>query len=111
MKNYEGKNVLVTCDNWFYAPDGKQYRAAWGTVSVFSDQETLGIKTNNKSTNWYLQIGKGERQIVIAGCQVKYAVLCNIIPHTGSTSLIKTIDSTLEQKRIEVENMIYIANE
>ena len=66
-----GQKYLVTCDNWFLAPDGKQYRAAHGTVKgIMSDNETLGIQTNRHSSNWYLEIGN----LVIAGCQIHYAI-------------------------------------
>lgn len=66
-----GKNVLVTTDNWFLAPDGLQYRGVFGELKgIFSAEETLGIKTNAKSTNWYLQVGN----MTIAGCQVHYAI-------------------------------------
>jgi len=65
-----GQKVLIILDCWIFGPDGRQYRAVYGTLhGVFDDKETLGIKTNAKSTNWYVQVG---RQI-IAGCQVHYA--------------------------------------
>lgn len=68
-----GKRMLVTTNNWFYAPDGKAYKAVFGTVrSIKSDTETLGIKTNARATNWYVQIGN----VMIAGCQIHYAVEC-----------------------------------
>lgn len=68
-----GKKALITTDAWFYAPDGKAYRAAFGTVrAVRNDQETLGVKTNARSANWYVEIGC----ITIAGCQVHYAIRC-----------------------------------
>lgn len=66
-----GDKVLVTTDAWFYAPDGKMYRAAFGTVhAISSDEQALGIKTNARSTNWYATIGN----LMIAGCQIHYAV-------------------------------------
>lgn len=66
-----GDNVLATLDNYFFAPDGKQYRAVFGKVKAISgDQETLGIKTNARSTNWYATIG----DMTIAGCQIHYVV-------------------------------------
>ena len=75
-----GQKYLVTCDNWFLAPDGKQYRAAHGTVKgILSDSETLGIQTNRHSSNWYLEIGS----LIIAGCQIHYAIKsdeCNFEP-------------------------------
>lgn len=67
-----GQTILVTTDNWFYAPDGKTYRAVFGTLrGVLSDGQVLGIKTNARSTNWYLEVGN----MVIAGCQIHYAML------------------------------------
>lgn len=69
-----GKTTLITTDNWFYAPDGMTYNAVFGTIKVISTAEdTLGIKTNSKSTNWYIEIGC----MVIAGCQVHYAIRTN----------------------------------
>jgi len=66
-----GDQFIITTNNWFYAPDGKQYRGVYGTVHrVLNSEETLGVKTNSKSTNWYIQIGN----MLIAGCQIHYAV-------------------------------------
>lgn len=66
-----GEKALVTVDNWFFAPDGKSYRAVYGRVKgCFTAEETLGIKPNGRSTNWYLEIGN----VTIAGCQIHYAV-------------------------------------
>ena len=75
-------NYLITTDNWFYAPDGIQYNAVWGNVQILSD-DILGIKTNVRSSNWFAKVGTNESHIVIAGCQIHYAVLCEK-PHTGS---------------------------
>jgi hypothetical protein len=64
-----GRKVIITTDNWFYGPDGKQYRSIYGTVrGVFNDEQTLGIRTNNRSSNWYARIGG----MVVAGCQIHY---------------------------------------
>lgn len=66
-----GKTALITTDNWFIAPDGKQYRAVFGVVkAVLSSEATLGVRTNAKSTNWYVVIGN----LTIAGCQIHYAI-------------------------------------
>ena len=76
-----GKTALVTVDNWFIAPDGKQYKAAFGTVrGCFTAEETLGVKTNAKSTNWYLSIGN----LIITGCQIHYAIRTDEC-HLGSS--------------------------
>lgn len=66
-----GDKALITTDCWFLAPDGNQYKAVWGTVhAVRSSEETLGIKTNARSTNWYVEIG----DMTIAGCQIHYMI-------------------------------------
>lgn len=69
-----GQKALLTVDNWFYAPDGRQYRAVFGTVkAVRGSEETLGVRTNAKSTNWYVEIGC----MTVAGCQIHYATRCD----------------------------------
>lgn len=69
-----GDKVLVTVDNWFYAPDGRCYRAVFGTVKgCRSSEDSLGVRTNAKSTNWYLEVGS----VTIAGCQIHYIVKCS----------------------------------
>ncbi len=66
-----GKKYLITTDNWFIAPNGRQYRSVFGTVKGINDADsTLGLKTNRNSTNWYVIIGG----MVIAGCQIHYLV-------------------------------------
>ena len=69
MENY----YLITTDNWFYGPNGKTYRAVWGKVAILQD-DFLGIKTNRNSTNWYARVGSKEKHVIIAGCQIHYAV-------------------------------------
>jgi len=73
-----GQKVLITTHNWFIAPNGNQYMAAYGTVkAVLDSQQTLGVKTNARSTNWYVEVGN----MTIAGCQIFYAVQasdCNL---------------------------------
>ena len=74
-----GKKMLITTDAWFFAPNGRQYRAAYGTVvAILSSEETLGVKTNAKSTNWYVEIGN----MLIAGCQIHYAIQSDVV-NTG----------------------------
>jgi len=66
-----GKKALITTDCWFIAPNGKQYKAVFGTIkAVQSSEETLGVRTNAKSTNWYVEIGC----MTLAGCQIHYAI-------------------------------------
>ena len=68
----QGK-YLVTTDNWFFGPDGMQYRGAWGDVEVIKDT-FLGVQTNRNSSNWFLKVGSDEKHILIAGCQIHYAI-------------------------------------
>lgn len=101
----EGK-YLITTDNFFYAPDGQQYRAAWGYVRIVKD-DALGIKTNRISSNWYAVLGEGDGQMIIAGCQIHYAIRCESQP-----SLEPYIHEELfEGKMVKSEssNRIYIA--
>lgn len=104
--NYSvGDKFLITCDNWFLAPDGKQYKAVHGTINaILNDSEALGIATNRHSANWFVSIGN----MVIAGCQIHYAIktddcrLGNVV----SENLIEN-----ELKRDRRESMIYNADE
>ena len=73
---------LITTDGWFYAPNGSKYRAVWGEVEIMSD-DVLGVKTNRLSTNWYARIGDDVNGVVVAGCQIHYAVRCEDKPNTG----------------------------
>ena len=73
---------LITTDRWFTAPDGKTYNTAWGEIKVLEDS-ILGVKTNRNSTNWYVQIGGNDREIIVAGCQIHYAVKCENEPNTN----------------------------
>ena len=75
---------LITSDAWFYAPDGKQYRAAWGEVEIIEDS-FLGVKTNRNSTNWFAKVGSEQKHIVIAGCQIHYAIKCENRPNTEAS--------------------------
>lgn len=110
LEQFPGNNFLVTTTNWFFAPDGKQYRAAWGEVKVYNDSDTLGIKTNNKSSNWYAvvgTVGKG-KSIVIAGCQIHYACVCMDKPNLEDVTERKLLDSG-ENIKYDSRTMIYIA--
>ena len=74
MKLQVGKKFLITTDQWLLAPDGEQYKAVFGTVkAINTDEETLGIKTNRGSTNWYVTIG----DMAVAGCQLHYVIRAN----------------------------------
>lgn len=70
---------LITTDEWFQAPDGQSYKAVWGNVEILEDN-ALGIKTNRNATNWYAKVGDDSKHIIIAGCQIHYAVRCEEKP-------------------------------
>lgn len=101
----EGRH-LITTDYWFYAPDGKKYRSAWGNVTIVQDTE-LGIKTNRGSTNWYAKIGDEDRGVIVAGCQIHYAVKCESLPNQGEVT--ETHYSEGKQSVINRDSEIYIA--
>jgi hypothetical protein len=94
---------LITCDNWFYAPDGKLYRSVWGDVEILNDS-ILGIKTNAHSSNWFIKIGSENNHVVIAGCQVHYAVSCDKEPEKH-----RTIEEIIDNQKKIRDNAIYIA--
>ena len=47
------------------------------------DNSALGIKTNRNSTNWYAIVGTENNHVIIAGCQIHYAVKCDKKPNDG----------------------------
>lgn len=75
----EGR-YLITTDARFFGPDGRNdYRAAYGDVKIIDDS-VLGVKTNRNSSNWFAMVGTEEEHIIIAGCQIHYAIKCNELP-------------------------------
>lgn len=104
MENNE--KYLISTDNWFYAPDGKQYRSVWGSVTIMSDS-FLGIKTNIRSSNWFAKVGTEKNHVIIAGCQIHYAVKCDDKPNTEKVEA----DHLNEGKYVYSKRMshIYIA--
>ncbi len=89
-----GEYYLITTDGWFYAPDGKQYRAVHGIVkAIRNDSETLGIKTNRGSTNWFVEIGN----MVVAGCQIHYAIKTDTV-NSGDVTDLENFEGKTEEK-------------
>ena len=76
---------LITTDNWFVAPDGEQYLSAWGEVEILNDS-ILGVKTNSRSANWFAKIGSEQNHVIVAGCQIHYAVKCDKKPNIKNTT-------------------------
>lgn len=76
-----GDKYLITTNEWFTGENGDTYKAVWGQVKVMSD-EFLGIQTNRNSSNWFLMVGSEDKHIIIAGCQIHYAIKCKDKPNT-----------------------------
>ena len=102
----KGKYIITT-DAWFYAPDGKLYRAVWGEVEVFDDNQVLGIKTNAKATNWYAKIGTDENHVIVAGCQIHYATKCEQKPEENGVDAYEIVGGKVIQYNRSTE--IYFA--
>lgn len=83
---------LITTDGWFFAPDGRQYKSVWGEVEILEDL-ILGVKTNRNSSNWYAKIGTDENHIIVAGCQIHYALKSNEKPNQDIISDFNTSDN------------------
>jgi len=74
MKDLIGKKVLATTNEWFIAPDGKQYKAVFGTLRSINDaKEAFGFVPSRGHASWFIQIGN----VHIAGCQLLYCVEAN----------------------------------
>lgn len=69
----QGEKYLVTADNWFVAPDGEEYRSVWGVCHIKTTEQILGYP-QRPSTNWFLVVGEGQNEVIIAGCQIHYVV-------------------------------------
>lgn len=101
-----GERYLITTDNWFIAPDGEQYRAVFGTVTgVTSDDQTLGIKTNRGSTNWYVVIGN----MIVAGCQIHYCIRTDEVSRRPVTR--EWVDGDTLRAEREPVSRIYCADD
>ena len=101
------ENYLITTLNWFVAPDGEEYRAIFGKVAgILTDEETLGVKTNRGSTNWYVSIGN----MMVAGCQANYAIKTDKV-NPGNSKYNWAADTEHGLKIHEAPTRIYNANE
>lgn len=74
-----GTKMLISTDNYFGAPDGRTINRVWGPVQIMTD-ESLGFKTNDRGVNWFVKVGGAVDFVIIAGCQIHYAVQCNEKP-------------------------------
>lgn len=74
---------LITTDGWFVSPNGRKYCAVWGEVEIIEDN-VLGVKTNRNSSNWYARVGNDDNHVIVAGCQIHYAIRSEEKPNTGN---------------------------
>lgn len=105
MKNFEGENVLITTSDWFVAPDGRDYKAAWGRlVKVHDAKESFGIIPTRAHANWIIEIG----DMMIMGCRVMYIIKCKDKPNIGK-SIGWNSNTETGIKEYERPTLIYIA--
>lgn len=97
---------LITTDGWFVAPNGRSYCAVWGEVNILEDI-FLGVKTNRNSANWYAKIGGENNHVIVAGCQIHYAIKCDIKPNTEDVEGYTTGEGGIH--RFNKPTDIYIA--
>lgn len=96
----DGETYVITSNEWFYGSDGFQYRAAYGKCTIVKAEDALGFTPQRPSTNWFLQIGEGDRQVIIAGCQIHYAVKCATRPMPREGTRTDTDGEVLPFNRI-----------
>lgn len=98
MKLTIGSTALITCDNWFYAPNGRIYRGVFGTVkSISNAEQALGIKVNSRSADWFVEIGN----MIIAGCQIHYAIRTN---DANMSRILELKDNVSSERPSEIYN-------
>ena len=101
----EGDKVLITTNEWFYAPDGQQYRAVFGTFNgIKSQEDVLGIKANRGTAGYSIEIGN----MIISGCQINYITKTD----ECSNQDLRHFDSSVESgvKFYHVPSAIYFAD-
>lgn len=96
---------LITTHEWFYAPDGKQYRAVWGDVQIVQTKDVIGLDPNRVTSNYCYKVGTEEHHIIIGGCQVMYSVKCDNRPETGE------VTQAFEGEKRTCEPAIFIPEE
>lgn len=103
MTELIGKNVLVTTANWFTAPNGRDYKAAWGELKgIHEAGKALGFIPNRAHANWFLEVGN----MVIMGCQVMYVIQSEHLPNFGEAKSYTVHDG----KRTDYDRHSHIYN-
>lgn len=78
-----GHVALVKSDDWFYGADGREYHAAYGPCYILRAEDLMGFKPKN-SGDWFVQVGSGEKSVLLAGCRVHYVGLFPDIPKNNN---------------------------
>lgn len=104
-ENYVGENVLITLQDWFYCPDGENYKVVWGKLkSIKKVDDLIGFAPNRPNVNWLFEIG----EMIIYGCQVKTIIKCKDKPKlTGSKGWITSAEHGL--KLYDTPNVIWVS--
>lgn len=90
----DNEYYLITANNWFYGPDGESYRAVWGKAKVFEAKTVFGINPI-RSTNWFMKVGEGDKSVLMAGCQIHYAMRCDKRPTIKEGTYARTDQTQL----------------
>lgn len=88
IQNGNGELLLIQTDDWFIAPNGQKYSSVWGMCKILDAKELLGFRPA-QSTNWYLQVGDGDKAMFIAGCRIHYAHISLTEPSGNDTYKIR----------------------
>lgn len=79
--------MLINTDDWWLAIDGRRYNTVWGPVWAVVAKDVLGITPGGGHAAFVLQVGR-TNPIIIAGCRVHYAQLCEERPTMLPDALI-----------------------
>lgn len=104
--DFVGKKVLITTNGWFFAPDGCEYRAVFGTLKAIHEVgKTLGFIPNRAHANWFLEVGN----MMIMGCQVMYVVKADIV-ELGNVNTWNNNPTTQQPQYFNKPTTIYNAD-
>lgn len=103
--SWVGKNVLITTQSFFTAPDGKEYKSVWGELKgIHEAKDYFGFIPNRAHANWFIEIGC----MFIMGCQGLYFILCEKEPSTERRQAW-TFDAANGIKEFDAPTLIYIS--
>jgi len=100
MKN--GEKYLITTNNYFYGPDGEQYRAVYGVVQIKEAKDVFGFTPNVRHTNWITEVGTEEKKVVVTGCEVLYALKLDTPPTIKPGTWVDKDGEQLPHNRIYI---------